>query len=417
MFAALRRVLDRIVLHGSLTLIDADGKRHEFGDSSDPRITVRILKRSAYGKLASNPGFYLGRLYMDDHLLVEEGSIYDFLALCLSNIERNPASGWMEAIGKLRYPTRWIRRSNSARRTRRNIAHHYDLTSELYGLFLDADRQYSCAYFETPDTDLEVAQLAKKRHIAAKLALGPGQRVLDIGSGWGGFSLYLAAIADIEVVGLTLSEQQYHYARERARQRGLSDRVTFRLADYRTIEGRFDRIVSVGMFEHVGAAHYRAFFEKLRSSLAPDGVALLHSIARSDGPGVTNAWIAKYIFPGGYVPALSEVIPVIEKAGLYVNDIEILRLHYAKTLRHWRHRFVANRRRILQLRDQRFFKMWEFYLAASETAFRYQGMNNFQIQITHHQHVLPPVRDYMGKEEDRLRSLESQRPGLSPLAL
>lgn len=417
MFAILRRVLDRIVLHGSLTLIDADGKQHRFGDLSNPHITVRILKRSAYGKLARNPGFYIGRLYMDGHLLVEEGSIYDFLALCLSNIERNPAPGWMDEINRFRGLIRKIWLVNDRKRSRRNIAHHYDLSGELYGLFLDSDRQYSCAYFETPDTDLEMAQRAKKRHIAAKLALGPGQRVLDIGSGWGGLSLYLAEIADVEVVGLTLSRQQYHYAAERARQRGLSDRVTFRLEDYRTIKGRFDRIVSVGMFEHVGTAHYRAFFEKLRASLAQDGVALLHSIARSDGPGVTNAWIAKYIFPGGYIPALSEVIPVIEKAGLYVNDIEILRLHYAKTLRHWRHRFVANRRRIVQLRNQRFFRMWEFYLAASETAFRYQGMNNFQIQITHHQHVLPPVRDYMGKEEDRLRSLESRRPGLNPLAL
>ncbi|QPC44685.1 class I SAM-dependent methyltransferase [Kaustia mangrovi] len=409
MFAILNRVLKLIVKTGSLTLIDVDGGRHQYGDGTGTPVTARITDRSVYWKLVVNSNFHLGEAYMDGGFVMEDGSIYDFLELCLSNMERHPAPEWINIPGALRYVTRRLQQFNPKGRSKRNVAHHYDLDGGLYDLFLDRDRQYSCAYFEAPDMSLDAAQLAKKRHLAAKLALKPGQRVLDIGSGWGGLGLYLAKTADVEVVGVTLSEEQYKLSNERAREAGLSDRVDFRLADYRSLKENFDRIVSVGMFEHVGVGHYRTFFNTARRLLADDGVAVVHSIGRSDGPGTTNPWIAKYIFPGGYIPALSEVVPVIERTGLYVTDVEILRLHYAETLRNWRRRFLDNRERAREIYDERFCRMWEFYLAASETAFRYQGMNNFQIQFARNQHALPITRDYMWHEEDRLRSLDSER--------
>jgi cyclopropane-fatty-acyl-phospholipid synthase len=293
---------------------------------------------------------------------------------------------------------------NPTWRAKANVAHHYDLSGALYDLFLDGDRQYSCAYFETPEATLDEAQLAKKRHLAAKLDIRPGMRVLDIGSGWGGLGLYLAEHCGADVTGVTLSEEQHKASSERARQRGLSDRVAFKLMDYRNLEEQFDRIVSVGMFEHVGVVHYGEFFRKIQRLLKPDGVAVLHSINRSDGPGATSRWINRYIFPGGSIPALSEVVPELERNKLYVTDVEILRLHYAETLRHWRARFAARRVEAKQIYDERFCRMWEFYLAASETAFRYSGLNNFQIQFTRSQHALPITRNYMIEAEDRLRN-------------
>ena len=293
-----------------------------------------------------------------------------------------------------------------------NIAHHYDLSGALYDLFLDRDRQYSCAYFETPEASLEDAQLAKKRHLAAKLDIKPGMRVLDIGSGWGGLGLYLAEACGARVTGVTLSEEQHKLSNDRAMQRGVAGEVQFRLLDYRLLTEQFDRIVSVGMFEHVGVVHYREFFRKCRALLKDDGIAVLHSINRSDGPGATSAWVKKYIFPGGYVPALSEVLPHLEREKLYVTDIEILRLLYARTLREWADRFQANRQRASEIYDERFCRMWEFYLAASECAFRFAGMNNFQIQFVKDQHALPLTRNYMVEEEARLKALEAKRPRL-----
>jgi len=292
------------------------------------------------------------------------------------------------------------------------VAHHYDIDGRIYELFLDRDRQYSCAYFEAPDRSLDDAQHAKKRHLASKLAIEPGMRVLDIGSGWGGLALYLAEICGAEVVGVTLSKEQHALSVQRAAKGGLSGRAEFRLMDYRQVDGTFDRIVSVGMFEHVGIGHYREFFTKLRTLLAPDGVAVLHSICRSDGPNATSAWTKKYIFPGGYIPALSEIVPAIEKSGLYLTDIEVLRLHYAQTLREWRRRFADHRDTARRLMDERFCRMWEFYLAASECAFRWGGMNNVQIQLCRHQHALPLTRDYMQREESRLRGQDAGRPRL-----
>jgi cyclopropane-fatty-acyl-phospholipid synthase len=308
--------------------------------------------------------------------------------------------------GVPRYLSRRIRQFNPRPRARRNVAHHYDLDGQLYALFLDADRQYSCAYFETADQSLDDAQLAKKRHLAAKLLVSPERRVLDVGCGWGGLALYLGELCDARVTGITLSEHQLALARVRAAEKGLSDKVEFHLRDYRDVAGKFDRIVSVGMFEHVGVGFYDRFFQKCAALLDDDGVMLLHSIGRSEGPGITNPWIAKYIFPGGYIPALSEVLPAVERAGLLVTDIEILRLHYAETLKAWRERFLAHREQAERLYDQRFTRMWEFYLAASEMAFREQAMMVFQLQVTKRQGIVPMTRDYIAREEARLRALE-----------
>jgi cyclopropane-fatty-acyl-phospholipid synthase len=286
-------------------------------------------------------------------------------------------------------------------RAQANAAHHYDLSDTLYDLFLDADRQYSCAYFTHPHDDLEHAQQDKKRHLAAKLLLEPGVRVLDIGSGWGGLGLYLAEAGAAQVVGITLSKEQLKVSRDRARRAGLDDRVRFELCDYRAVRGTFDRIVSVGMFEHVGVRHFSEFFAAVRDRLTDDGVAVLHSIGRADGPGVTNPWIRKYIFPGGYAPALSEVLPSVERLGLWVTDIEILRLHYAETLRLWRRRFQAKRARIAKLYDERFCRMWEWYLIASELAFRRMGHMVFQLQLAKRQDAVPLTRDYVTDWERR----------------
>ncbi|MFW6077822.1 MAG: class I SAM-dependent methyltransferase, partial [Hyphomicrobiales bacterium] len=334
---------------------------------------------------------------------------FDLLTLILDNLGHHRAPASLSLVSRMRRLTRRLQQYNPISRARRNVAHHYDLSRELYETFLDSDRQYSCAYFESSDSSLEEAQLAKKRHLAAKLMVEPGMRVLDIGSGWGGLGLYLAEVCKAEVVGVTLSTEQHAFSRERASKAGIKG-VDFRLMDYRELDGRFDRIVSVGMFEHVGVGFYPAFFSKVTSLLADDGVALLHSISRSNGPNATGSWIAKYIFPGGYIPALSEVVPVIERSGLYVTDIEILRLHYAQTLKEWRHRFTAQHDRVTALYDERFFRMWEFYLASSEAAFRQLGMNNFQIQMCHHQNVLPLTRTYIEEEEERLRALDTSRP-------
>jgi len=316
-----------------------------------------------------------------------------------AHLRRQPAQ---RALRKLYKGLRGYFQRNPLTRSRANVAHHYDLSNELYALFLDDGLNYSCAYYRDPSDSLEVAQQNKLRHIAAKLRLVPGQRVLDIGSGWGSMAIYLAEAAGVDVTGVTLSVEQHALATERARQRGLSDRVRFELKDYRHVTGRFDRIVSVGMFEHVGIGHFDEFFGKVASLLADDGVALLHAIGRKGGPGVTAAWVRKYIFPGGCSPALSETLAAIEKAGLWVTDIEVLRLHYALTLREWERRFQSNRARIAELLDERFCRMWEFYLIVSELSFTHGKHMNFQIQMTKQVGTLPLQRDYMAETESRL---------------
>ena len=405
MFAPLKLIFDRTVMAGNLEVIDSDGKCHAFGDRTGTAVVLRLSDRRLERGLAFNPQMVLGEAYMQGRLVVEAGTIYDFLEIMLSNAERQPLPRWVCALDSVRRLSKRMQQYNPAPRARANVAHHYDINGAIYDLFLDADRQYSCAYFHDT-SDLDEAQRAKKRHIAAKLALKKGHRVLDIGSGWGGLDLYLASIALVDITGITLSVEQLQVARARVKDTALQGSVRFDLRDYRHVKGYFDRIVSVGMFEHVGVNHYQTYFDKVAALLNDDGVALIHSIGRFDTPAVTNPFIAKYIFPGGYIPALSEVLPAIERSGLFVTDVEILRLHYAETLRHWRTRFLANRHKAEHLLGDTFCRMWEFYLAASETAFRYQGLMVFQIQLAKHQRALPLTRDYMLDEERRLAELE-----------
>jgi cyclopropane-fatty-acyl-phospholipid synthase len=369
-------------------------------------VAIRFTTRAAELGILFDPELKFGEAYMNGGIVVEHGSIADVLAIVLGQRRDGRPPAWGRPQRLARYLYRRLQQFNPRPRARRNVAHHYDLNGQLYGLFLDADRQYSCAYFETDGQSLDDAQLAKKRHLAAKLLIAPGQRVLDVGCGWGGLALYLAELCDARVTGVTLSREQHALAQVRAAEKGLSGKIEFRLQDYRQVPDKFDRIVSVGMFEHVGVGFYDSFFRKCHAVLEDDGVMLLHSIGRSEGPNVTNPWIAKYIFPGGYTPALSEVLPAVERAGLLATDIEILRLHYAETLKAWRERFLAHREQVERLYDARFARMWEFYLAASEMAFRQQAMMVFQLQLTKRQGIVPATRDYIAREEARLRTLE-----------
>ena len=391
------RLLRRLIRQGRLTVIDAEGCTHVFeGAEPGPSVRIRFRSRSLNWRMFLNPMMVTGEAIMEGELVVEDGEIYDFIDLVARNMRWGQPDHWLQTVlAGLRHIGRRIAQYNPADRSKRNVAHHYDLSGELYRLFLDADQQYSCAYYRGEDDDLETAQLNKKRHLTNKLLLRRGQRVLDIGSGWGGLGLHLARHGDVEVTGVTLSEEQHRVSNQRAQTAGLEERVRFDLVDYRNLTGQFDRIVSVGMFEHVGLGHYGEYFAKLRSLLTDDGVAVLHTIGRADGPGATHPWIRKYIFPGGYSPALSEIIPFIERNGLYVTDVEVLKLHYARTLRHWRERFQKNREQVRKLYDDRFCRMWELYLAGSECAFRYGGHVVFQIQMAKQIDAVPDTRDYL----------------------
>jgi cyclopropane-fatty-acyl-phospholipid synthase len=403
----LRYFLGKFIRRGSMRFTTASGAQFTCGDGTGPPVSVRFLTTEAERRILLNPELTLGEVFMDGTFVVETGSIADVLAILLDQPEILPR--WAKLQWWLRYLVRHAQQFNPRPRSRDNVAHHYDLDGRLYSLFLDADKQYSCAYFETPDATLDDAQLAKKRHLAAKLLVERGDRVLDIGSGWGGLGLYLAEMTGAKVTGVTLSTEQLQVSNARAAEKNLAESAKFLLEDYRDIPGPFDRIVSVGMFEHVGVDFYETYFRRCAELMNDNGVMVLHSIGRSDGPDVTNPWIAKYIFPGGYIPALSEVMPAIERAGLLVCDIEILRLHYAETLKAWRERFMARREEAVRLYDERFARMWEFYLASSEMSFRKQNMMNFQIQITKRQGVVPMTRDYIAHEETKLRGIERGR--------
>lgn len=387
--------LSRLIKQGALVAIYADGRSKQYGEDSSSPVTVRFHARSLPRKLLVNPDLVLGEAYMDGTLTIEDDDIYGLIELLVVNLAHQPEVWHYRSLARLRRLYRRLAQFNPAERARRNVAHHYDLSGALYDLFLDTDRQYSCAYFRRPEDGLEAAQENKKALIAAKLLLEPGQRVLDIGCGWGGLGLHLARDHGASVTGVTLSQEQHRIAEERARAGGLAERTRFRLQDYRQVDGTFDRIVSVGMFEHVGVPHYQEFFTTVRDRLADDGVALLHTIGRADGPGATNPWMAKYIFPGGYSPALSEVLAVIERSGLYVTDIEVWRLHYAETLRAWHKRFEANLDRVREIYDERFCRMWRFYLIVSELAFRHNGHVVFQIQLAKKQDAVPLTREYL----------------------
>jgi cyclopropane-fatty-acyl-phospholipid synthase len=396
-------ILKRFVCVGQLMVRWPNGERSTYAGPPDsgPAAGIAIGDARTIRRLVLNPTLAVGEAYMDGGLVPDGCGIYDVIEVLalnvMANAEGHPIARLRSALGVIR---RRIDQYNPAHRARRNVAHHYDLNGRLYSLFLDRDRQYSCAYFSHPNATLEEAQVAKKRHIAAKLCLDrPDLTVLDIGCGWGGMALTLARDYGARVTGITLSTEQLNEARARAAAEGLTDRVSFELLDYRAMDRTFDRIVSVGMFEHVGVGFYRAFFDTVARCLKPDGVTLLHAIGRSDGPGFTNPWIAKYIFPGGYCPALSEVVPRVEQSGLIATDIEILRLHYAETLRNWRRRFIANRDTIAAIYDERFCRMFEFYLCGSEIAFRREGHMVFQIQLAHQQTAVPLTREYIIETE------------------
>ncbi|GLQ06881.1 SAM-dependent methyltransferase [Sneathiella chinensis] len=399
----LDRILKSLVQVGQLTVLSPGGRKDVYGDLSHDMaqglrpVTIRLSTKQLRRKIALNPDPAFGEAYMDGTLVFEEGDLWGLFEILGINARLRdgtavPETGLARMIGKF---LKHINQFNNSRISRQNVAHHYDLSRDLYQLFLDEDMQYSCAYFESPNDSLEQAQLQKKQHIAGKLHLQQGHRVLDIGCGWGGMALYLARHYGVEVLGITLSEEQLAVARQRANAMGLSNQVRFELMDYRKLTGEFDRIVSVGMFEHVGAPHFREFFGGVRSLLKPDGVALIHSIGRMSPPGITSPFIHKYIFPGGYIPALSEVLTSVEKSELWATDIEILRVHYARTLKEWRHRFVARWQEAKALYDERFCRMWEFYLAASEMSFRFDSMMVFQMQLSRHVDALPYTRDYM----------------------
>ena len=393
----LAKRLGALIRSGTLTVIDAAGTAHRLGDGGPPRVVIRLADRHLPLQLVLDAELALPEAYMDGRLVIEQGDLRGLLELLLGNLRRRGPEARFGLLARAHTLGRWLARRNPIGRARANVAHHYDLSGELYGLLLDAERAYSCAVFATGREDLDAAQREKERRIAQKLLLRPGQRVLDIGSGWGALTRHLCEFAGrrVHATGITLSTEQLGWARARAAERGLADRLEYRLADYRELDGTFDRIVSVGMFEHVGRAHYEEFFAKLRDLLADDGVALLHSIGRAHGPYATSPFLRKYIFPGGYIPALSEVLPAIERARLWVTDVEILRLHYARTLRCWHERLAANRERVEALYDARFYRMWEFYLVASELFFTVDDGMVFQIQLAKDRGAVPLTRDYL----------------------
>ena len=394
----LQALLDNGVERGDLTVIDAAGRAHRHARGPVPKVVIRLTDRAAARALIVRPELCLGELYVDGRLVIEEGDLVDLLDTLMAapRAGRSPVARglprWVHLAGG------WLRAQNPLRRAARNARHHYDLGNDLYRTFLDPALQYSCAYFDRPDDDLATAQRRKMAYIAAKLRLEPDHQVLDVGCGWGGLAMHLASTTGCRVTGLTLAHEQAALARERVAAAGLDDRVEIRIQDYREVEGRFDRIVSVGMFEHVGPAYYDSYFAHLRRLLSDDGVALVHSIGRAHGPMPTNPWLARYIFPGGYIPALSEVLPVVEANRLWSTDLEVWRLHYARTLAAWRERFEAAARAEPDRFDERFQRLWRFYLVGSEMFFRRQDGMVFQLQLAREREALPITRDYMFTE-------------------
>lgn len=407
------RVINRLVTRGQLTIIYHDGRKVTAGtpDPAFPSLALKFRDARVPFDIMRDPRLGMAEAYIDGRVAIEGGGIMELVSLIRANNAWESGRSISDK-GRLKRGFRAVRqslwRANHRSRSKRNVAHHYDLSGALYALFLDRDRQYSCAYWPDADNEagisLEQAQEDKKAHIAAKLLLRPGMKVLDIGCGWGGMALYLHRTCGVDVTGITLSEEQLKVARQRAADAGVSDHVRFELIDYRDMTGPFDRIVSVGMFEHVGTAHYRAFFNKCRQLLAPDGVMLIHTIGRVDGPGITDAFTQKYIFPGGYIPALSEMIGGSEGTRLMVTDVEVLRLHYGLTIREWYQRAMAHRADIIALYDERFFRLWTFYLAGAATVFEHGSMVNYQVQYVRDRRTLPITRDYMSDAESRLRA-------------
>ena len=401
------RLLQTVIQHGDLTVTYPDGTKTKYGDGTGAAKAFAIKDDATLRALCLTPELGLGEAYMDARVIVENDDLDGLMALLVDNRRTNAMPFWNRISDMYHYVTRDIRLRNTTVSARQNVSHHYDISDKLYALFLDADMQYSCAYFTEPDMSLEDAQVAKKRHIARKLQIEPGMTVLDIGCGWGGMALTLALDFGACVTGVTLSKNQLATAQRRAEEAGLSDRIEFKLLDYRKVDGPFDRVVSVGMLEHVGVPHYAEYFSKVADVMGSDGVALIHTIGRSAPPTRQSAWINKYIFPGGYVPSLSELARPIEDAQLWQLDLEVWRLHYAYTLRHWRDRFEANLETVRKDYDERFVRMWRYYLTVCIMAFEVQPQAVFQFQLGHKRDVVPITRDYLyGPQSAQSRAAE-----------
>ena len=401
--ALFAKMVRALVKTGTLTIFLPDNKTLELGDGAEPKIKVHLHDRDLPRKLIFNPELAMGEAYMDGTLTIENDDLRGFLTLAIRNNERGSQIWWQKLAFKLRHLKRGLDQHNPLNAARENVEHHYDLSVDLYDLFMEEDKQYTCAYFRSEDDTLEEAQAHKKAHIARKLLLKPGMKVLDIGCGWGGLSITLARDYGVQVVGVTLSEVQRQTAIKRAQAAGVADMVDFRLCDYRDITEEFDRVVAVGMMEHVGQPQYRAFFGQVRKNLNEDGVALIHFIGRSSPPDTLSPWFQKYIFPGGYAPAMSEVLKAVEKEHLVNCDLEVWRGHYERTLQIWQDRFEVNVDKISAMYDDRFVRMWRYYLIASELSFSEMHQVLYQLQISKHQLAVPTTRDYLYEtQEDRL---------------
>ena len=392
----LARFLNKIFKKNGFILIDANGNQFIIGTPvSEQPIKVKILDKKLHYKLLFHPDLYLGEAYTDGQIIIENGTLTDFLDLALMNIGRSEFNIISYLINKFRGSYRYLTNFNFIKKSKMNVSHHYDISDDLYDLFLDRKRQYSCAYFKNDDDSLEMAQNNKIQHIIKKLNIKPNQKILDIGCGWGSLAIDIAKSAQCEVTGITLSENQFNYCIKKAKELNLENQLTFKLMDYRELNDKFDRIVSVGMFEHVGRKFYNKFFKQIDKLLDKDGVSLIHTIGSVNPPRDPHPWITKYIFPGGYTPSLSEVTTPIEKAGLIVSDIEVLKLHYAHTLRHWKENCIKNKEKIINMFDEKFFRMWEFYLAGCEMAFKWGDQVVYQFQLTKNYTSTPVTRDYI----------------------
>ena len=392
----LARFLTKLFKEGGFVLIDANSKKYVIGNpKKENPLTLKLLDKSLHYKLLFYPDLYFGEAYSNGSLTIENGTLTEFLNMALQNIGRKETNFFSEFLNKIRGSYRYLTNFNFIKKSKMNIARHYDISDDLYDLFLDSKRQYSCAYFKNENDSLETAQNNKINHIIKKLNLKPNQKVLDIGSGWGSLAIEIAKKTQCQVLGITLSESQFEYSKKKAKQMNMGNQVEFRLCDYREVKEKFDRIVSVGMFEHVGRKFYRTFFNKIQAILKDDGIALLHTIGSVNPPRQPQPWITRYIFPGGYTPSLSQVTVPVEKSGLILTDLEILRMHYSHTLRHWKERFIKNKDKAIKMFDEKFFRMWEFYLTSCETAFRWGDQVVFQLQLTKELHTAPSTRDYI----------------------
>ena len=392
----LANYLNKLIKEDGFILLDANSNNYVIGNPKKQNpIKLKLLDKSLHYKLLLYPDLFLGEAYSNGSAVIENGTLTEFLDIALKNVGRNETNALSEFLNKLRGTYRFLTNFNLVKKSKLNVAHHYDISDDLYGLFLDSKRQYSCAYFKNENDDLETAQTNKIKHIIKKLNLKPNQRILDIGSGWGSLAIEIAKVSQCEVVGITLSENQLEYSKKIAKELNLENQVEFRLMDYRQLDEKFDRVVSVGMFEHVGRKFYKNYFNQVSNLLNDDGIALIHTIGSANPPRDPQPWITKYIFPGGYTPSLSEVAKPIEKSGLVISDIEVLRMHYAHTLRHWKERFSGEKDRVLQMFDEKFFRMWEFYLTSCEMSFRWGDQVVFQFQLTKKFTSVPTTRDYI----------------------